>query len=401
MAIRSRSFIRRRVPAAFVGALVLALLCGDAGTAVADWDGGMSAFRKGDWTAALKEFQGVLADTPDYAGAHYMVGQCLQRLGRDAEALKELRAANRLDPASALYAVAAVHALLASGAPQDAARALAGVKEAQLDQKQRSALLVVRGEVALALGDDAAAVDFGQRATQAGPNAAEAWSFLGVAMSRTGRYRESFEAQRKAWDLSNDLEQGRLATEAGIHAAQLASGPAKLQLYEKASAVAAQLAEKSGKAKDELLAGEALMGAQQFDAALRAFDRSGPETALLAYYRGQCFQAKDDLKRAEALLRRALAMGPDERLRRDVYDALGYVLDRQRRYAEAERAYEDGGNAAKVAEMKKKQALESQNRAAEEEAKRLQELNRLQQEYRQLTGGQAPPAPSPTPTPHR
>jgi cytochrome c-type biogenesis protein CcmH/NrfG len=106
-----------------VGILVLIFVLSTS-VAAADWSTGVAAFRKGEYEAALKEFNAELMANPDYAGAHYMVGRTLTLLGRAEEALKSYREANRLDAANAQYALALAGALLDGGKAAEAGKVL-------------------------------------------------------------------------------------------------------------------------------------------------------------------------------------------------------------------------------------------------------------------------------------
>ena len=365
------------------------------GLAAADWSAGVAAFRKGEYASALKEFNAELAANPSYAGAHYMVGRTLAQLGRLEEALKAYREANRLDAANAQYAVTLAGALLDDGKTAEAGTALAAVQLDPLRPNQRAAFLVVKAQVQLGLGNTGAALDLARQATAADATSAQAFTILGLAQAQGEHDREAFDAHRKAWELSGDPVLGSRAAKAGIYAARRASDAAKRQLYEQAAAVAAKVAEKKPTAEAALLAGEAVMGAQRFDEALGWFNRTGLSTAIVLYYKGQCFQGKRELDQAERLFRRAIAAAPDAELRVDIHNSLGFVLDLMKRYGDAAAAYADAGNPAKAAEMKDRQAKTAQNAKADEEAKRLEELRRLQQEYKDLSGQGTPPTPTP------
>ena len=366
-----------------------------AAAAAGDWNTGVTAFRKGEYEAALAEFKAVLAASPEYAGAHYMVGRTLAQLGRRQEALAAYREASRLEPANAQYAVATATALLEADRPAEAEKALAEVQLDPLRPNQRAAFLAVRAQVELALGNQGPALELARQAVAADPASAQAYTVLGLAQAQGGGDREAFEAYRKAWELSGDAELGTRAAEAGIFAARRADEGHKRQLYDHAAAVAAKVAEKRPGAESALLAGEAVMGAQRFDEALGWFNRTGLSTPIVLYYKGQCFQGKRELTQAESLFRRALAAAPDAGLRGDILNSLGFVLDLQKRYGDAAAAYADAGNAAKAAEMRERQARSAQNVKADEEAKRLEELRRLEQEYRKLTQPGALPTPTP------
>ena len=374
-------------------AVLIAVLTG--GVAGADWSSGVTAFRKGEYEAALKEFKTVLAASPDYAGAHYMVGRTLAQLGRTDEALTSYREANRLDSGNAQFAVTLANALLDAGNAAEAGKVLGAVHLDPLRPNQKAAFLVVNAQVELALGNTGAALDAARQATAADATSAPAFTVLGLAQAQGEHDREAFEAYRKAWELSGDPALGSQAAKSGILAARRATDAPKRQLYEQAAAVAEKAAEKKPSAEASLLTGEAVMGAQRFDEALGWFNKTGQSSPIVLFYKGQCFQGKRELGQAEGLFRRALAAGPDAGLRPDILNSLGFVLDLMKRYGDAATAYADAGNAAKAAEMKDKQSKSAQNVKADEEAQRLEEMQRLQQEFQKLTQQGAAPTPTP------
>ena len=55
----------------------------------AGWEEGVAAFKAGDYSTAAKEFQKVAEQQPTYAGGHQMLGQALQKLNRNQEALTQ------------------------------------------------------------------------------------------------------------------------------------------------------------------------------------------------------------------------------------------------------------------------------------------------------------------------
>jgi tetratricopeptide (TPR) repeat protein len=370
------------------GLAVFTLLAAVAG---ADWNAGVAAYQKKDWQTALAEFEGVVKQNPTFAGGHFMLGRVLSQLGRNDEALKAFREAVRLEPTNAGYAVAAAQAMLEKGLANDAAAALSGVTTDTLKPAQKAAVLTAKGQVALAQGNSSQAIEFGKQATHADANNAEAWGFLGSAYSRADRNSEAFEAYRRGFELSGNPTLGKNAVAAGTRAARLASGQQKRALYDAVAAVATKLAEKRGGPEGALMAAEALLGAQDFDNALKWLDRSGLDNALVLYYRGQCYLGKDNLGEAEGNFRKALAKGPQTELRRQIYTSLGFVLDKAKRYQEAAQAYEQAGNASKVAEMRNKQSLAEQNKKADDEAARLKKLEELQRQYQSIGGAPTPP----------
>src|ERR1044071_8877629 len=62
-------------------ALLLIALMGAAARA-SDWERSVALYNKGDYAAALAEFQDVIAERPDAAGAWYYIGLCEYKLKR-------------------------------------------------------------------------------------------------------------------------------------------------------------------------------------------------------------------------------------------------------------------------------------------------------------------------------
>jgi len=372
------------------------LLLVAATAAAADWNAAVAAYKKGDYTAALREFQAVLAENPNYSGAYFYVGACEEKLGRKREALEHYQKASQMEPANPTFALAFARLATEQGRAGEALKALELVKLDGLKGEQKALILVATARAKLALGDNQGALAAAQAATQAAGNSPDAWVTLGAVLSRLDRNAEAFNAYRRAFELNRDPGIAQAAANAGMRGARLAKGQEANALYAQAAAVAVKAYEKKPSAELALLAAEGFLGADRYDEALGWLDRVGADNALVTYYRAQCAQGKGDVQRAERLLREALGKQPDERLRRLIYNSLGFVLDKQKRYKEAEQAYQEAGNQTKVAEMRDKQQKYEQNLKADEEARRIEELRKAQEELRKLRGGAAP-----TPPPER
>src|SRR5437763_16337501 len=65
---------------------------------------GIAYFRIKRWKEAESEFRAVLELSPADDYAHYALGRCLEKQGRDAEANGHYKLASSLRPASELYA---------------------------------------------------------------------------------------------------------------------------------------------------------------------------------------------------------------------------------------------------------------------------------------------------------
>ena len=94
-----------------------------AATAVAsDWDRAVSLYDKADYPAALAEFQDIVMERPDAAGAWYYIGLCEFKLKRYDEVelplshaidLLEIQSPSSPDVAGAWYTIGISHYLLA------------------------------------------------------------------------------------------------------------------------------------------------------------------------------------------------------------------------------------------------------------------------------------------------
>ncbi len=376
------------------GLILVTLLALSATVASADWKAGVAAFQKHDYKTALKEFQAAAASTPDYAGAHYMLGLTQQRLGDSNAAMASFQNANRLDPANAQFAMAYASVLLDKNRAEDASRVLDAVKTDGLKGTQKAAVLTAKAQAAYAMGNNSSAVDLARQATQADPKFADAWATLGTVYSNSGKQEDAFDAYRKAWDAKPDkLAYGRSAVAAGITAAQLAGSAQRHNLYVQVVTVATRLADAKANPDTSLMASEALLGAGDYARAATYLQRTGMDTALISYYRGQIAIGQKKAPDAEKDLRTALTKRPDANLRRQIYTSLGYVLDLQRKYVDAAQAYQEAGNATKVAEMKDKQKKLENNEKAEAEAARIAKIKALEKQYKNVTGGTQPTPP--------
>ena len=64
---------------------------------------GIAYFRIGRWQAAEAEFRKLLELSPVNDYAHYALGRCLEKQGRDAEANRHYKLASSLQPESSQY----------------------------------------------------------------------------------------------------------------------------------------------------------------------------------------------------------------------------------------------------------------------------------------------------------
>ncbi|MCS7183621.1 MAG: tetratricopeptide repeat protein, partial [Thermoanaerobaculum sp.] len=90
----------------------------------ADWNTAVALYKKGDFAAALREFQAVLEENPNYAGAYYYVGACQEKLGQKDQALANYQKASQMEPTNPVFAQGLARLLVDLGKPSEAVKVL-------------------------------------------------------------------------------------------------------------------------------------------------------------------------------------------------------------------------------------------------------------------------------------
>jgi len=344
----------------------------------ADWEKGVAAFKKRDYKTAVKEFAAVTKTNPDYAGGFYMLGLAQSQLGQKSQALGNLRKAVKLDPKNAQYQVALGQVLVEAKQYNEAYAVLKGIDAGKLAGRQRDlyALLFTQAATKTNRGNEAIRVL--KRQIQAQPRNPRLYKALGVAYTGMGNDAQAYTAFAKAFQLNpKDLGAGRSAAYAAIAAGRRTTSPAaKVSYYTKAGNIAEKLASAKPTFEYQLLAGESWLGAKQFKKSLGWLQKAAskkPQNALVQYYMGQCYSQLGQYKEALARLQKALKLGPNAKLRRQIYNNLGFVYAKQKRYDKALEMYKTAGNSSKVKEMQDAIAKAKQNKKAAEEMREFKQ----------------------------
>ncbi len=380
--------VRWGVVAAVVAALAV--------PAFADWQQGVAAYQARNWAEAVEHFKGVVETNPDYAGAYYMLGVCQSRLGKTSQALANLRKAVELDAENVQYQQALGQTLVAADKFSEAYQILAEIPLSQVASANRSnhALLLARAATKTNRPEKAAEVIRTQ--LRADGNNARLHQALGVAEEALGNYGRSFEAFKKAFELDRSMvSTGRSAVASAILAARQTRSPSeKRSYYRKAGEVAESVAEAAPTFDHLLVAGEAWLGAKEYGRAIRWFDRAHqkqPNNALLLLYRGQSQSSLGEYPNAVEELQDALKQNPEAKLRRSIYNQLGFVYAKTQQYDAAIAAYRNAGNDAKVAEVQDAKSKHEQNLKAEREQeeyeRKMRELEEKKKELEELMKG--------------
>lgn len=378
------------------GAGVVVAVVAVSGGVHAEWQKGVDAFKAKDYATAIEEFKEVTETNPDYAGAYFMLGQAQGKAGQISPAVASLRRAVELDGANSQYAMALGQTLVQAGQYQDGYTTLKGVDRNSLNSQQRSiyALLFAKaatetnrpGEAAQVLSAQAQSDSQNYRLHQA----------LGVAHDANGNDRRAFESFKRAYELnSGDPSLGRSASRSAIAVARRSpSSQEKSRFYAEAGQLAEKVANSTRTFDDYLLVGEAWLGAKRYETALEWFGKAQAQqsqNALVYFYRGQCYSSLNQFDKSLVELQQCLKLGPSSKLRRQLYNQLGYVYAKQKSYDNAINAYREAGNSAKVAEVQEIKDKHDQNVQAEadqrEYERKMRELEEKMKELEQLGGG--------------
>ncbi|NOZ77916.1 MAG: tetratricopeptide repeat protein [Acidobacteria bacterium] len=369
------SFSRRLWVSSLVVALAATLW---AGWAHADWHKGVAAFQKKDFTTAVKEFQQVTKTNPDFAGGYYMLGLAQNQLGQISQALGNLRQAVKLDGKNPQYRTALGQVLLRAKQYSDAYSVLKAVNPASLKPGERTFYALLFSGAATKTNHVQDAVRVLQARIRHSSRDARLYQALGVAYATIGNDAKAAVAFEKAYQLHpNNLKLGRSAAYSYIDAGRRTSDPQKkVAYYTKAGRIGERLARSRATFEYHLLAGESWLGAKQFNRALKWLNKAHaqkPQNALVRFYRGQCYSSLGQFGQALTELRASLQLGPESRLRRQIYNQLGYVYAKQKRYDKAISAYQNAGNASKAAEMQANLKKQKHNLAAEKERRQFEQ----------------------------
>jgi len=356
------------------GTLALMLLV--AVTAGAEWNKGLEAFNKKDYATAVTEFEEVTETNKDYAGAYYMLGLAENGLKQRSKALASLRKAVELDGGQVSYKVALAQVLLKVKEYQEAYQLLKPLTLSSLEAKYRSSYALMFAQAATKTNRAGEAVQVLSSQARADARNPSLFQALGSAYSANGDDKKAYEAYKQAFDLKpSDDVSGRNAAKAALSVARRAVGNQdKVAYYTNAAQVAERLAGSESNFEHTLLAGEAWLGAKQYDKALGWFDRAQQkqqQNSLVRFYKGQCYSSMGQFDSSIGELREALKIGASGKLRTQVYATMGYVYAKQKNYDQAISAYTEAGNTSKVTEMRNNKEKQAQNLAADAEREKF------------------------------
>lgn len=374
------------------------LLAGGGTVARAGWEEGVAALKAGKYADAARELEAVVAQQPEWAVGHRVLGQTLLKLDRNEEAVTHLRKAYDLNPGDVDSQLALGQGYIEMRRYGDAAQLLGTVNAASLPKDRQGFYYQMLAVAHDKTGQSEKALAALGSAVQLSPNNADLQYQYGTAAFNAGQTAAAIRALEKAASLApNDSEKQMVLIQALIRQGRESTGAAKAEAYQKAVAAARSLTSRSATFDNLLLLGEAQLGATDYRGAVTSFQQASsksPNDWLPLFYIGQAHTAEDQYAEAEAALKQALAKTSDNRQQVRVWLQLGFVHEKQRKLEEAKVAYQRAGDAAAVKRVEENQQIAEYNKGVEQEAERLRRLEeekkRVEEELKELPGGRPP-----------
>jgi len=370
--------------------IVVVLALATVGPAEAGWDEGAAAFKAGNYSAAAKEFQAVVAATPNFADGYFMLGQSLAQLNRHEDALAAFRKAYDLSPSKVNYQFGLANAYLAAKRYGDAAQLYERINPSSLSGPHQAAY---HKNKAIALdksgrgGDATAAL---QSIARTSPNDPAAQYAYGVAAYNAGETGAAVQALGKAVQLEASAKHREAYVKALVRQAREDSSK-KTSNYARAVEHAKALAGQNPSYDALMVLGEAQLGAKQYSGAVDSFQKAAAKKAddwLAFYYLSQAQTATGQYAAAETALERALRTSPSAQNEKRIYRQIGFVNEKLRNYDQAKVAYARAGDQASVARIEQNEAIAEQNRGIEEHNRQIEQMRQeqeaLEKELREL-----------------
>jgi len=335
---------------------ILLILLLAATAAASDWDRGVALYTKGNYQAALVEFQDIVMERPDAAGAWYYIGLCQFKLKRydhvelalsHAIDLLEIQTPSSTDIAGAWYTIGISHYLQAhyDTAIEPLKRYIDITSKArhEVDASARTAL--ARSYFFLERYDEALPLLAGgatEKSTTPSPErakeiAANAY-YLGVVYFKREDDDRAIAALREALKgNSEDTAVLELLAESLMRKARKPNSDARW-------VEAAEIAEKLKAVRDDLktanILGRAYLGAQRFDSAVAPLEKlakANPDNGQAWLYYGIALSRSGRSRKAMEALEMTIQLMPDSV---PALQELGYVYEADKQYQQALRIYE-------------------------------------------------------------
>lgn len=343
------------------GILLIVLMA--SGAMASDWDRGVALYNKGDYKAALAEFQDIVLERPDTAGAWYYIGLCQFKLKRydrvevplsHAIDLLEIQTPNTPDIAGAWYTIGISHYLQAHyDKAIDALNRYIDInskRKRDVDPSARTAL--ARSYFSLDRYDDAlpllaAAYEKGPTQTEERikENAANNYYLGAIYFKREDDDHAIVALRESVKGNADDTAAMELLAESLMRKARKANPNARPDGRSDARWIeAAEVGERLKLVRDDLktanILGRAYLGAKKFDTAVAPLEKlakANTDSGQAWLYYGIALSRSGQMRKAMEALEITIQLTPDSI---PALSELGYVYESDKQYQQALRIYE-------------------------------------------------------------
>jgi tetratricopeptide (TPR) repeat protein len=336
-------------------ALILLLA---AQAAASDWDRGVALYNKGDFRRALAEFQDIVMERPDAAGAWYYIGLCEFKLKRYDRVelplshsidLLEVQSPSSADIAGAWYTIGVSHYLSSQYekaiAPLSRYLEITAKAKREVDPSARTAL--ARAYFFLDRYDEALPL-LAASGTDKAPSSdkskdiAANFYYQGVIYFKREDDARASAALREAVKANpEDPAAIELLAESLIRRARNTNAAAAAgALWNEAAEVSEKLRGVRDDDKTAGIQGRAYLGAKQFDRAVAPLEklaRADTSNGQAWLYYGIALSRSGKMRKAMEALEITIQLMPDSI---PAMSELGYVYESDKQYQQALRIYE-------------------------------------------------------------
>lgn len=315
-----------RAMSAGLGVLALAMV-----PALADYQIGLEAFKKGDYKRAIEEFSLEIQKHPNYDYGHFMLGMANLRLKQYDPAVSHLKRAAELDKEKLVYHTNLAQAYTELKQWDNAVKALEGRTELRSTPDVTAQAHFLLGYGYFNTKNYDKAIEQLTRAKKLTPSEFKVLSPLGIALFLQGSYDEAISNLSAAVKINSKHSQtSQYLGEAYLAKAQREIDPNKKKLlYQSATKYAEENVRLAGEKEFDTinLLARAYLGSDRYQDAVQAFEKAialNPSHGYAHFNKGEAYKGLKDWASAEKEYVRAAELMPTNP---DVMATLAYAYE--------------------------------------------------------------------------